>query len=381
MAKMLDSDQLADARVLVRVPNWVGDAVLCLPALRALRHSLPEAELVLLARPWVADILPVEELRCRLLHYDTRSTHQGLAGRLRIASQLRSQQFGAAILFQNAFDAALVSWLARIPIRAGYSRQGRGPLLTHGVRPPRRGETPAHEAHYYLEMLRRLGLIPGYNPVEQISLPASEESRAAARLQLVERLMQFSAAPQPRRWVVGISPGASFGTAKRWPTLRFGELASRLARELGAACVFFGSPQEQQLVADVIAQSAIPSLSLAGQTSLSEFMSLVQGCDLFLTNDTGTMHVAAGLGVPTLALFGPTNEQETRPLGPHAELLVGEAFCRPCKLRHCPIDHRCMKSLSVERVFHAARSMLLQEPSRARVSVLQAAAEPSGSLS
>ena len=381
MRKVLHYDQLADARILVRVPNWVGDAVLCLPALRALRRSLPEAELVLLARPWVADVLPVEELRCRLLHYDTRSTHRGLAGRLRIASQLRSQRFSAAILFQNAFDAALISWLARIPVRAGYSRQGRGPLLTHGVRPPRRGETPVHEAHYYLGMLRRLGLIPGYEPVEQISLPASEESLATGRLQLAERLAQSSNTTEAPRWVVGISPGASFGTAKRWPAERFAELASRLVRELGAACVFFGSPQEQQLVADVIARSAIPSLSLAGQTSLSEFMGLVQGCDLFLTNDTGTMHVAAGLGVPTLALFGPTNEQETRPLGPHAKLLVGEAFCRPCKLRHCPIDHRCMKSLSVERVFQAARSMLLQKPSDARVPVLQATAERSGSLS
>ena len=381
MANMLHSDQLADARILVRVPNWVGDAVLCLPALRALRCSLPEAELVLLARPWVADVLPVEELRCRLLHYDTRSTHRGLAGRLRIASQLRSQQFSAAILFQNAFDAALISWLARIPIRAGYARQGRGPLLTHGVRPPRCGETPVHEAHYYLEMLRRLDLISGYEPVERIPLPASEDSRATGRLQLAERLAQSSNATEAPRWVVGISPGASFGTAKRWPPERFAELTSRLARELGAACIFWGSLQEQQLVAHVIAQSATPSLSLAGQTSLSEFMGLVQGCDLFLTNDTGTMHVAAGMGVPTLALFGPTNEQETRPLGPHAKLLVGAAFCRPCKLRHCPIDHRCMKSLSVEQVFQAARSMLLQKPSDARVPVLQATAERSGSLS
>jgi heptosyltransferase-2 len=381
MRKVLHTDQLAGLRVLVRVPNWVGDAVLCLPALRALRRSLPEAELVLLARPWVADVFPVEEFRCRLLHYDTRKTHRGLAGRLRIASQLRSQGFGAAILFQNAFDAALISWLARIPIRAGYARQGRTPLLTHTVLPPRGGETPVHEAHYYLEMLRRLGLIPGYEPVEWISLPASEESRAVGRHELSRRLAQSSAATEPPRFVVGISPGASFGTAKRWPEERFAELAIRLVDELGAACVFFGSPQERRLVADVIAESATHSLSLAGQTSLAEFMGLVQGCDLFLTNDTGTMHVAAGLGVPTLALFGPTNEQETRPLGPHATVLVGEAFCRPCKLRHCPIDHRCMKSLSVDRVFQTACSLLLQEPSRAPVSVLQASAERSGSLS
>src|SRR5262249_32284351 len=137
---------------------------------------------------------------------------------------------------------------------------------------------------------------------------------------------------------------------------------ARFHSEHDAICVFFGAPMEATLAESVIERAGIPALTLAGKTSLSEFMDLIQGCDLFVTNDTGTMHVAAGLGVPTLAIFGPTNELETRPLGARAEIAVGEAFCRPCKLRHCPIDHRCMNSISVDHVFRAAEVLLQKKP-------------------
>ncbi|MCZ6753619.1 MAG: glycosyltransferase family 9 protein, partial [Acidobacteria bacterium] len=160
--------------------------------------------------------------------------------------------------------------------------------------------------------------------------------------------------------LVGISPGASFGTAKRWPAERFAELARRLNEQWGAISIFFGSPEERPLVESILPKAGKAALSLAGKTSLTEFIRLVQGCDLYVTNDTGTMHVVAALGVPTLAIFGPTDEQGTRPLGPRVELLVGTAECHPCKLRHCPIDHRCMTSISVEDVLHAAQSCLPQ---------------------
>jgi heptosyltransferase-2 len=211
-----------------------------------------------------------------------------------------------------------------------------------------------------------LGLIAGYDEVRQVLLPTSEAVRRGARADLQERLEGTFPLPKTGTGpVVGISPGATFGTAKRWPAARFAELASRLTKELGASCVFFGAPQEKPLADEVQSQAGVPALSLAGKTSLSEFIRLVQACDLYVTNDTGTMHVAAALGVPTLAIFGPTNEQETRPLGPRVELQVGEAFCRPCKLRHCPIDHRCMKSVSVEAVYQSAQSMLRHDPSSA----------------
>ena len=368
MTKTLQSGQLAHAKLLVRVPNWVGDAVMCLPALRALRVLLPEAELALLARPWVRDVFPLEELGCRVIPYDTAGPHRGLRGRGRIASELRRERFDAAILFQNAFDAAFITRLAGIPIRAGYSRHGRRLLLTHAVAAPRTG-TVGHEVHYYLELLRRLGLIASYAPVACVTLPSSQGSRSQAHARLHARVAQdipaLVRASGTEHPLIGISPGATFGTAKRWPAPRFAELAARLHNETGAACIFFGAAQEKALAEQVIALAAIPALSLAGKTSLAEFIELVQGCDLFVTNDTGTMHVAAALGVPTLAIFGPTNEQETRPLGRSVELVTGEAFCRPCKLRRCPIDHRCMNSVAVDQVFQAAQRLLRRQPAAA----------------
>ena len=358
--KQFRSKELARAKILVRAPNWIGDAVMCLPALYELRRALPEAELVLVARPWVLELFPAEELRCRTVSYDTRGPHRGLGGRRRIAAELRQEKFHAAILFQNAFDAALLAAMAGIPIRAGYARHGRRLLLTHPVRVPRRGEIPRHESHYYLELLRRLGLIERYSEVGEILLPLSGASRAAARARLEEALAPRLAQPLHGKLLVGISPGATFGTAKRWPAERFAQLALRLSSELGAVPIFFGSSQEAPLVESLLPHAGSAAVSLAGTTSLSEFMRLVPGCDLYVVNDTGTMHVAAALGVPTFAIFGPTDEQAPRPLGPRVRLAVGSAFCRPCLLRHCPIDHRCMTSVSVEEVFESAWSFLQQ---------------------
>ncbi len=364
--KPLHKDDLTRAKLLLRTPNWIGDAVMCLPALRALRSALPDAELVLVARPWVLDLFPEDELRCRMVAYDAHGAHRGVSGRWRMASELRQEKFHAAILFQNAFDAALLALLAGVPVRAGYARHGRRLLLTHPVEVPRRGKTPRHEAHYYMELLRRLGLIEGYAEVREISLPLTPGARARARIRLAElRRKNVAGSIQERRDesvdvkpVIGIIPGAAFGTAKRWHDVRFAELARRLGRELGAVAVFFGSKDEAELAESLLPNAGELAFSLAGKTSLSDFLTLIPGCDLYITNDTGAMHVAAAFGVPTLAIFGPTDEQATRPLGACTQLIAGEADCRPCLLRHCPIDHRCMNSVSVEEVFDAARSLL-----------------------
>lgn len=354
---------LAHAHILVRVPNWVGDAVMTLPALRALRQALPEARITLLARPWVREVYPLSELQFELIEYDSQSSHRGLAGRLKIARTLRAERFAAALLLQNAFDAALVSWLAGIPVRAGYARDARRLLLTHPVAVPLKGETPPHESHYYLELLKRLGVIDAYSPVRSIELrPAA--FAAASRPRLLAKLASLGHAPDARP-ILGISPGASFGTAKRWPAERFAALVQQLGGSTGTLCVLFGSAQEAPLAAEIAAASPGNTISLAGQTKLSDFIELVAGCDAYLTNDTGTMHVAAALGVPTLAIFGPTNEHETAPLGPQVEMIVGQAECRPCKLRHCPYGHhQCMTSIAPEQVFERLRP-LLARPSRA----------------
>lgn len=366
--KPLNKNDLRRAKLLVRTPNWIGDAVMCLPALRALRSALPDAELVLVARPWVLDLFPVQELRCRTVAYDAHDAHRGIAGRLRIASQLRRERFSGAILLQNAFDAALLAVLAGIPIRAGYARHGRRLLLTHPIEVPGTGETPRHEAHYYLELLRRIGMMEEYPEVRGISLPLKAGARERARARLAELKKEniagstgdAGAESLDGKPVVGISPGAAFGTAKRWHPELFADLARRLGRDLGAVSVFFGSKDEAPLAESLIPEAGESAFSLAGKTSLSDFMDVIPGCDLYITNDTGAMHVAAAFGVPTLAIFGPTDEFATAPLGARVHLIVGKADCRPCLLRHCPIDHRCMNSVSVEQVL-AASQMLLKD--------------------
>ena len=363
--KKLRTAQLEKAKLLVRVPNWIGDAVMCLPALRELRRALPGAEIALVGRPWVLDVFPKEELRCRTIAYDTRHSERGILGRWRFASRMKRERFDAAILFQNAFDAALLAAMASIPVRAGYGRECRGILLTHAVEVPKDGEIPPHETYYYLELLRRLGLLARLPEVAEICLTTAAVDRSRARSELLEFLRQQSSLREAtalddanKKILIGIGAGASFGTAKRWPGERFASLAARVHRDLGATPVFFGSPEEADLVESLLPGAGSAARSLAGKTTLPDFIRLIPGCDLFITNDTGTMHVAAALGVPTIALFGPTDENGTRPLGAQSEVLAGVADCRPCKLRECPIDHRCMTSLSVDAVFEAARARL-----------------------
>ena len=362
---------LRNSNLLIRVPNWIGDAVMCLPALRELRNTLPDASLTLLGRHWVLDVFPARELRCNTIAYDTKREHHGLQGRWRIATELRGKSFGAAILFQNAFDAAFVSWLAGIPLRAGYARDARRLLLTHPVNIPTKGEVPEHESFYYLELLRRLGVIANLPNVHDGKRLLQATKRADSRKvlqgfispkeQTLSSSRDLSDLSSPAQIVIGFGAGASFGTAKRWPAERYAALSRRLQNELGAVCIFFGAADEKPLIDSLLPNAGHQAVSLAGRTTLQDFIRLTPACDVFITNDTGTMHVAAALGVPTIAIFGPTDEHGTSPLGPNVDIITGEADCRPCKLRHCPIDHRCMTSVSVDAVFERAQRVMSKE--------------------
>ncbi len=327
-------------RILIRATNWVGDAILSLPAVEAVRARFPRAHIAVLARPWVADIYSFGDFADEILLYEKGQGMDALGERLRVAGELRKRRFDCALLLQNAFDAALLAVLARIPERIGYARDGRGWLLTRSIRLPRAGEIPEHESYYYLELLRRAGWL------EQLP----EEP--------VARLGGIRHEPQP---VIGVSPGAAHGTAKRWLPERFAAAAAALARGKHASVSVFGSAGESALcerVAEEIRSCGVEAQSLAGRTSLAEFIRLAAQCMLFLTNDSGAMHVAAALGVPTVAVFGPTNAQATAPLGTRVRLVREPVECSPCLLRECPIDHRCMTRVSADRVVAAALELL-----------------------
>ncbi|HTS60687.1 MAG TPA: lipopolysaccharide heptosyltransferase II [Candidatus Acidoferrales bacterium] len=331
----------------MRATNWLGDAVMSLPAIRAIRGVFPHAHLAVAARPWVADLYGRERAIDRVIVYPAR---QGWNARREFAARLRGERFDAAILLQNAFDAALIVWMAGIPERIGYSRDGRRLLLTRAVPVPEPGEIPRHERFYYLELLRRAGMIE--------RLPASEEIRLDGATQACEAGLKRFEQLGVKDPVAGISPGAAYGNAKRWPAARFAEAAAKL----GMPVLIFGSSAERPLCGEVAAalgRAGPQAWNLAGETSLREFIDLAAACRVFLTNDSGAMHIASALGVPTVTVFGATDDTTTGPTGPLARVVREHAECSPCLLRECPIDHRCMTRVTSERV--AAEALALIE--------------------
>ena len=341
------------SKILIRATNWVGDAVMSLPAIRAVRARFPQAEIVVLARPWVADLYRRERAISRVIVYEPAPGFRDWKTKWRVARALRCEKFDGAILLQNAFEAAAVAWLAGIPRRIGYRRDGRGALLTDAIRVPRAGETSRHERFYYLEMLRRAGFIEAVPDDDVILLDgAREAAREGAR-----RFEQRGIAGP----VIGISPGAAYGSAKRWLPERFAEAALEIARERQGPVVLFGSAAERDLceqVAEMIRYAGFAAHNLAGATTLNEFIELAAACRVFLTNDSGAMHIASALAVPTVAIFGATDDATTGPTGPLARVVREPVECSPCLLRECPIDHRCMTRVSAGRVASVALRLL-----------------------
>ena len=324
------------SNILVRATNWVGDAVMSLPALCAIRERFPKARIAILAKPWVADLYGRESFVDEIILYSGQSSW-------RTGHELRARQFDCAILLQNAFEAAWIAWLARIPNRIGYKRDGRQLLLTRAVDVPKPGEIPRHERFYYLELLRRAGLID--------ALPASEAIR-----------LGLGTAPNGKPGiarVIGVSPGAAYGTAKRWLPERFAQAAGALATARGASIALFGAKSERALCEEVAQLlNGQQVTNYAGQTTLAQFIDLAAGCELFLTNDSGSMHIASALGVPTVAIFGATDDTTTGPTGSNARVVRHPVDCSPCLLRECPIDHRCMTGVSADRVVKEALQLL-----------------------
>lgn len=308
-----------------------------LPAIRAIREAFPGAHLTVLARPSVADLYTREGAIDAVTVY---------AGRRReAAAELRRESFDCAILLPNSFDAALLAWMARIPRRIGYRRDARGWLLTEPVRRPESGEIPRHERFYYLELLRRAGIIHEYPPCAEIRLDGREGAREAGAAALSDAGMAMP--------VIGVSPGAAYGDAKRWLPERFAAAAAIVARTHGASVALFGSAAERALcesIAGMLDAAGVKVRNFAGETMLRQFIGLAAACRLFLTNDSGAMHIASALDVPTVTIFGATDDTTTGPTGAQARIVREQVECSPCLLRACPIDHRCMTRVTAERV-------------------------------
>lgn len=339
----------------MRGANWVGDAVMTIPALRELRRLLPGAHLTLATRPWAEKIFAGADFIDDIIALEADAgRRRGVFGE---AGRWRARRFDLAVLFPNAFAPALVAALARVPVRVGYATQGRGALLTHRLAVPEwRGSR--HEVFYYLNVVAGLGrLMQGTSDVEsrepQLGLVVSEARRQEALRLLGEQGVRAGGGP-----LVALCPGSTNSRAKRWPAERFAALADLLSERTGARVVLIGAGEELEISEQVARLMRAPATMLTGRTDLSQTAALLGAADLLVTNDTGPAHVAAAVGCPVVVIFGPTNPVTTRPFSQQAAVVRRPPDCAPCMLRDCPIDHRCMTAITAEEVFeHSARAL------------------------
>jgi heptosyltransferase II len=387
---------------MIRVPNWVGDAVMAEPALRELRRIFSDARITLVARPWVAGLFDGEGLADDLIALDDRKGFAQSAGHfLSNRRRLGRERFDLAVLLQNAMGAALLARLAGVRQIAGYPTDGRRMLLDYII-PLDPHHKTAHQVRYYLNIAARLEQkFTGESRVDvetaEPRLHVSEEAKERA----LGLLKQSGVIAGSRQWAVGgdisdsagrsgatrfdnnepqeqpslpvacnrlpsvrcpilvINPGATNSRAKQWLAGRFAETADRLAERDGFQTVIVGAASDAAVADEVAAAMRSRPAVLAGRTSISELKGLLACASLVISNDTGTAHVSAALGVPTVVVFGPTEHVSTRPLSQLATVVRKDVDCSPCMLRDCPIDHRCMTRVEVNDVYAAARNLLI----------------------
>lgn len=321
-------------RLVILAPNWLGDAVMALPAIADVRRAAPRAEIVIAARPSIAPLFQI------VVDVDDV-----------IGLDRLDKTFDSALLLPNSFRSALVTMKAGIEERWGYRTQWRGPLLTRAIAPP----SGLHQAEYYQQLVHALGFPNG--PIEpRVVVPAALRETGARVL--------GDAGWDGRTPVVALAPGAAYGSAKRWPPSHFAELADTLASD-GVECVMIGTPADTATATEVAeafeargAGERAALRSLVGRTDVPTLAGVLATCRALVTNDSGAMHLAAAIGVPVTAVFGPTDDHATRPLGDAHRVLTHPVWCRPCLLRECPLDHACMRGIDPGTVAAAARRAL-----------------------
>jgi heptosyltransferase-2 len=374
---MAERNSKLPERIIVRGANWVGDAVMTVPALREIRRLFPAAHITLATRPWARGLFAGAEF------IDELQIHEGsgLRAVVQQVRQWRKQNFDLAVLFPNSLETALVASLARVPLRFGYATDGRQALLTHPLAVPEWRGTK-HEVYYYLRIVAELEWLLKQEQTfldtqPNGALEISSGRKAAARDFLRTHGVECG---HDGRKLIAICPGSTNSRAKRWPTERFAVLADQLINELPADVIVIGSQSELEVSHEVVRQMRNQPVVLTGKTDLAELVAVLSQVDLLVTNDTGPAHIASALGRPTLVIFGPTNPLTTRPFSPLGEIMREPPDCAPCMLRDCPIDHRCMTAISAAAVFARAAAMLSAGPDALDCEWAQAEAQLGNSL-
>jgi len=341
-------------RLGVFLPNWIGDAAMATPTLRALRRHLgPAGQLIGIMRPYVRDVLAGTSWLDETLLYDPRGADPLQRGWL-FVRRLRACQLDSVMLLTNSLRTGWLAFLSGAPRRIGYSRAGRGLLLTDRLLPPRDGRrlAPVSAVDYYLNVAYRLGCLRESPQLELATLPADERAADIAW----EQLGLPCGAP-----VVALNSGGAFGAAKLWPTEYFAELAARIANEHGLHVLALCGPNERQIAAEIQARARHARVvSLADQKlSIGLTKACIRRSSLLVTTDSGPRHFGAAFDVPVVTLFGPTHQTWSETYFPRATHLQVPLDCGPCQQRECPLGHhRCMRDLTVDHVYRAVEQQL-----------------------
>jgi len=327
-----DAASLKPFRILIRASNWLGDSVMSMPAIRAIKRGRPDAHITIaapakLAPLWqrISDVDEVIALPAKSLFQTVRT--------LKVADD-----FDVAVLFTNSLRSALEVWLLGVPARLGFAGHHRRWLLHRAIREPRQNGPPEHQSNRYLHLARRLG--------------------ATASGELPEVRQNQKSEIRNQKFLLGLCPGAEYGPAKRWLPERFAEAANEISAQTGAHWLLFGTEKEREIGEAIATSLGEKSTNRIGKTSLDELMDELAQCRLLLSNDTGTMHLAALLRVPTVAIFGSTEPALTGPMGGDHSIIRRHVECSPCFLRECPIDFRCMREVTVVEVVAALLTRL-----------------------
>lgn len=369
---MTADDPTSIRRLLVVLPNWVGDVVMATPVLAALRTHLAGASITFLMRPYVREITAGGDWNDEALYWPASRGVRSLSDLRGLIRAVRARAFDAALLLTNSFRSALATWLARVPRRVGYARDGRTLLLTDRLVPQRRAGTfePTPLLPYYVALAERIGCDV---PDRRLRLPVSAEQEAAGAALLERYGLARAASADPvanpdaptseRRRIASryavINPGAAFGAAKCWLPERFAAVCDRLAGDHDVPCVLVGAPSELPLLRRIAELAASRPIVLDDPpTTLGTLKVLIREAALLVCNDTGPRHYGNAFGVPTVTIFGPTHQEWTRTDYAGETRLQARVECGPCQLPRCPLDHRCMTKISVDDVVAAANHRL-----------------------
>ncbi len=337
----------APQRILVKEVNWLGDLVISLPALYAVRRTWPQAHLAVLVKkelasffdglPWMNEVVP----------YSVGRGLSGFMDRRRIIAEIRARKFDLGVLFPNSFESALWIRLAGVPRRAGFIADARRAMLTHKTAPPPEALS-GHQSQYWLSMVELT--IGASAEGADVALEAHTPHRAKMGRWISENRKRKNSK------LIAIAPAAAYGPAKEWPAAHYGQLIDLLAEREGAEAVLVGAPNERAKCVEVAAASKAGAMIAAGETTVGELIALLSLCDGFIGNDSGCAHLAGALGIRTIAIFGSTNPDRTAPRGRRAHVVYHKLECSPCLARTCRFGHyHCLTQIEPAELGDAMR--------------------------